>query len=273
MGLHIGTCGFSYEDWKGPVYPNGLPKKDFLPYYARAFASVELNSSFYTVPGIRTAEGLLRKTGPGFRFVVKAYRGLTHEVTGETSLQAEQFRGFIRLFEQAGRLGAVLFQFPYRFKPSPEALGHLEWLGEAFEEVPKVVEFRNRAWAQEAHQEFCRERELAWCSVDEPDFPNLMPRELILTSDRWGYLRFHGRNAAKWWKHEEAWERYDYLYSRAELEEWVPRIEEMAARTVESFVFFNNHARGQAVENARMLRHLLGLEEPVTEEQGRLRLD
>jgi uncharacterized protein YecE (DUF72 family) len=87
-----------------------------------------------------------------------------------------------------------------------------------------------------------------------------MPPVARVTSDL-AYLRFHGRNAARWWKHDEPWERYDYLYSPAELQEWIPAILKLSAQAKTTFVFFNNHHAGQAVINARILAELLAAPE------------
>ena len=92
--------------------------------------------------------------------------------------------------------------------------------------------------------------------MDEPQLEGLLPPTAHVTSDT-GYVRFHGRNAAKWWDHEEGWERYDYRYSRDELEEWVPRIRKLMEETETLFVFYNTHFKGKSVDNAMDLLDLL----------------
>ncbi|NLJ60750.1 MAG: DUF72 domain-containing protein, partial [Firmicutes bacterium] len=104
-----------------------------------------------------------------------------------------------------------------------------------------------------------RSHSLGFCAVDEPRLPGLVPPIAEATSAL-GYVRFHGRNAKKWWKHDTPGERYDYLYQEAELKEWIPKIRQVADKTEKTYVFFNNCHSGQAAENARMLQTMLGLE-------------
>jgi len=99
---------------------------------------------------------------------------------------------------------------------------------------------------------------IGYCCVDEPRLKGLMPPLAVLTSNI-GYVRFHGRNSEKWWKHEQAFERYNYLYSPEELSEWVGKIKALAEKSDKTFVIFNNHYQGQATLNARMMEELLGL--------------
>jgi len=120
-----------------------------------------------------------------------------------------------------------------------------------------VVEFRNRGWAQQETLDMLTEHNLGYCCVDEPALRGLMPRLGVATSET-GYVRFHGRNAEQWWEHEEAWQRYDYLYSEEELREWVGKVEAITERTHRTYVFFNNHYQGKAALNASLFDQLLG---------------
>jgi uncharacterized protein YecE (DUF72 family) len=143
--IYIGTSGFSYKDWVGPYYPEGTPRGEWLPFYARDFNVTELN--------------------------------------------------------------------------------------------------------------------LGFCCVDQPRLKGLIPTLAEATSTT-AYVRFHGRNAKKWWQHDEAWERYDYSYTDEELEEWVPKLRKLEDKAENTFVFANNHWQGQAVQTARQLRMLLTDLEP-----------
>jgi len=125
------------------------------------------------------------------------------------------------------------------------------------EDFPIVVEFRNRSWITDDVFTFLRDRKLGFCCVDEPKLKGLMPPRVELTSSI-GYIRFHGRNAQKWWQHEHAWERYHYLYTADELKEWLEPITTIAALAEKVFLFTNNHYLGNAATNARMLKDLLG---------------
>ncbi len=119
-----------------------------------------------------------------------------------------------------------------------------------------VVEFRNAAWVNQPTFDLLRSLGLGFCSVDEPRLRGLVPPVAVAT-DPLAYVRFHGRNAAKWYQHQEAWERYDYVYTEDELREWVPKLWELDATAPLTLVYFNNHFGGQAVRGARDLGQLL----------------
>lgn len=252
----IGSSGYSYDDWRGTFYPVRLAKGGMLEYYAQEFSFTEVNSTFYHIPAARVMEALAKKTPRGFVFSVKAHGSLTHEREAESTGYAEKFRLALKPIEEAGKLGAVLFQFPYSFRNTPENRGYLARLRELYPEVPAAVEFRHVSWEGEPLWGWLSALGFAYVCVDEPRLKGLVGPVAVRTADI-AYVRFHGRNAAKWWRHGEAWERYDYLYSREELEEWLPRIKAVAAGAKRVFAAFNNHPRGQAVENARMLREMI----------------
>lgn len=259
----VGTSGFSYKDWCGSFYPDGTRDRDMLAYYASRFPVVELNYSYYRMPDARTLESMASRTGDGFEFLIKAHQSMTHEPDPEVSGRDRafgQFREALRPLEAGGRLGCVLFQFPWARRPGPEAFSYLEEIRTRYSDLPLVVEFRNIEWDRPATYEALRRLGLGYCCVDEPALRGLMPRQ-DLTTSRLGYVRFHGRNAARWWKHREAWERYDYLYTQEELEEWVPRVRDMSTRTEKTYVLYNNCHAGQAAVNAQMMLDLLGLDQ------------
>lgn len=262
----IGTSGYSYKDWVGPFYPPGLPERQMLAFYAQRFPFTEVNATFYRLPPARTFEGMLRHVPAGFLFTIKAYRTLTHERETGSERDARLFREALRPLEEAGRLGAVLLQFPYAFKNEAAERGWLGRLREWLPDLPLVVEFRHEGWFREATYAWLRSLGLGFTSVDAPPLRGL-PRPVAVATSRIAYVRFHGRNAARWWSHGAAYERYDYLYRAEELEEWLPRVRELAARSDRLFIAFNNHYQGQAVVNARMLARLLGLE-PAGERPG-----
>jgi uncharacterized protein YecE (DUF72 family) len=120
-----------------------------------------------------------------------------------------------------------------------------------------VVEFRDRAWVTDETFAQLSELSLGYCSVDEPNLHGLMPAVAKATGPL-AYVRFHGRNAEKWWEHEQAWERYDYSYSTDELREWVPKIRSLETESEAVLVYANNHYRGQSLDTIRKLRELLG---------------
>ena len=256
--LVVGTSGFSYDDWVGKVYPEGTKKNEMFSLYAQQFKSVEINSTFYALTGPGLFERLLAKAPEGFGFSVKAYKGLTHEVESETfgDLMVK-YRQELSPLVEAGGLQAVLCQFPWKLKPEKAAKELLERLVGELGDLPLVFEFRNQEWMRESVFEWMTRHKVGFCSVDEPQLKGLMPPEARATSEI-GYIRFHGRNSAKWWHHTEAWERYDYLYNMEEIREWLPKIRQLEATTQLTMVYFNNHYAGQAVKNAEMLLELMG---------------
>jgi uncharacterized protein YecE (DUF72 family) len=254
--LYVGTSGYSYDDWEGPFYPAGLRKGDRLPFYAKHFGATEVNSTFYRILPPSAMAGMARKVPGQFRFAVKANRMITHDIGPQTGKALEDFRASLEPLLQTGKLGCVLAQFPYSFHNTAASRRHLTEIADRMSDLPTVVEFRNREWLAEPVLEFLRERRLGFACVDQPQLEGLIPPLVVATSDI-GYVRFHGRNAAKWWQHEQAYERYDYLYTEAQLREWLPKVQELAAKTRETYLFFNNHYMAQAVVNAQQLLGLL----------------
>jgi uncharacterized protein YecE (DUF72 family) len=271
VSILIGTSGFSYDDWKGFFYPPNLKRGEMLTYYARHFRTVEINSSYYRIPSPSTMQQMTRKVPEGFEFAVKAHGDMTHSDRFKPEAFA-QFREALQPLQEAGMLGCVLAQFPWSFKPSAENERFLRTFQKELQDVATIVEFRNSAWARDETYELLRSLELGFCCVDEPRLKGLMPPIVTHTSPV-GYVRFHGRNAKKWWHHDQAFERYNYLYSGEELQEWVPKVEELAAETEKTYLFFNNHYEGKAGHNARQLAQLLELPLPMPDpDQGTLSL-
>ncbi len=251
----IGTCGYSYEDWVGPVYPAGAPKSSFLPLYAEKFPIVELDFSYYAQPRARAMQAMADSTPEGFLFALKAHRSMTHEIGETWEKDVETFRAGIKPLSDAGRLAAVLLQFPYSFGYTPESRSRLAALLDALTGLPLAVEFRKSDWLRDSVFQGLRERGAALVSVDEPDLPRL-PRPTGEVTADFSYVRFHGRNAANWWTGDNAG-RYDYLYEAGELSEWVERVKGMLEKARMIMIFFNNHRRGMAARNALELRELL----------------
>lgn len=251
--IRLGTSGFSYDDWVDSYYPADLPRRDWLSYYAREFDTVELNVTYYRVPALGTVQGWADRTPTGFTFAVKAHGSLTHERTDP------DYRGFVEALQPltaAGKLSCILAQFPHSFRPSPGSWQYLAELREGLTGSPVVVEFRHTSWVKEDTFARLKELGLGFCCVDEPRLSGLMPPTIRATGPV-GYVRFHGRNGAKWWTHDAAWERYDYTYPEAELREWLPGLQDLDVASDVVLVYANNHYRGQSVDALRTLRKLL----------------
>lgn len=257
--IRFGPAGWSYDDWKGIVYPDERPKGfDPLPYLARYFDTIEINSTFYRPPRPEVAERWARRVGENrdFKFTAKLWRRFTHERDEAWSPEeVDVVRSGMDPLAEHGRLGALLIQFPWSFKATDESL---EWLGDvsgAFSAYPAVVEVRHASWNRPEFYEWLDRRGVGFVNIDQPLFRRSIEPS-AKAAGRVGYVRLHGRNYEDWFREEAGRDaRYDYLYSREELESWVQRIRELASdKTMEDvYVVTNNHYRGQAVANAVML--------------------
>lgn len=254
--IYIGTSGYYYDDWKGHFYPPNLNKKGFLKYYSEQFNILELNFTYYRLPDEHQIKKMMKKAGDLLMFVVKGYRGITHEITEESikTILPRFLNGIMPLHEEK-RLGTLLFQFPRSFNYTTTNRVYLNELLKTIQPIPVSVEFRNREWLKKSVYAGLKELSAGFVCVDEPDLPGLIPSEPHVTSDI-GYIRFHGRNKKNWYGTDST-SRYDYLYSEEELGEWLPRIRDISEQTKKLFIFFNNHAKSQAVTNARMLINLI----------------
>jgi uncharacterized protein YecE (DUF72 family) len=256
--VRIGTCGFSYRDWVGPFYPAGIRSNEMLEYYAQRFPCVEIDATYYRIPSQASIASMERRTPPEFRFTAKLPGTLTHvppEIAEPALDDAQAFREVMSPLVEAGKLGAILLQFPNSFHPGPRAERHLVRLREALEGLPLVAEFRHRSWQSAQMLGLLSELGIGWCNVDAPRFETL-PRPSSDVVGDLAYVRFHGRNAKMWWKGDNA-TRYDYTYTPEDLEPWAARVSEMADAARETYVLFNNHRFGQAATSAKFFAHLL----------------
>ena len=252
--IYVGTSGFSFNDWIGEVYPPGIKKQEMLEYYERVFGfkALEVNFTYYTQPSKRTMESFMRRTSPDFLYAVKAYKGLTHERGNDPGVLIKAFKEGVSPLD--GNLKAVLFQFPYSFVPCNESYDYLKLIRDEFSGMGGVVEFRNMRWSDEKHMDALKKLSLGYCVVDEPRIKGLLPFMPAVTSDV-GYFRFHGRNKA--WFGAPMEVRYDYLYTAAELEEFIEPVRRVAENAAVTFAFFNNCHMGKAVKNAGMFIEML----------------
>lgn len=256
--LYVGTCGYSYDDWKGTFYPEKIKAADMLPYYARHFGAVEIDATYYRVLGAKTFASMAARTPDHFRFAVKVPGTVTHAAGAENvHPDAAAWLEGVEPLIASRKFGCALLQFPNGFKPERRNEEYLRKVCDALGSIPLVVEFRNRKWQTNETLELLRELGAAWTNVDEPQFATLMRPGADVTSPI-AYVRFHGRNYAQWWSGDNA-SRYEYLYSEEELAPWTNRIVDLAAQPEvrEVYAYFNNHRRGNAARNAEMLEALL----------------
>jgi uncharacterized protein YecE (DUF72 family) len=253
----LGTSGYSFDDWVGPFYPSGLRKGSFLDYYARRFPTVEVNSTYYRIPHPSVLYQMERKTPEGFVFMVKLNGEMTHKLSRDLPLY-ESFHAILGPLIDAGKFGGVLAQFPWSFKDTATNREFLEFLRERFPDAPVFVEFRHDSWMNESMVDLLGRLGLGYVSVDEPRLPGLLPPVAHATTET-GYVRFHGRNTKDWWGGNDKL-RYDYLYNEEELRGWLDRIRDLESKTAKTFVFFNNCHAGRAIQGARLMERLLGLD-------------
>lgn len=253
--ISVGTSGFSYRDWVGPFYPPGTRAPAMLPWYAARFDALEVNFTYYRLPAPGQLASMSARCADKVIFSVKAWQGMTH-TGGASPAEIRGFAAALSPLAERGVLGAVLLQFPGSFRPSAATKRRLVELAARLRPFPVVAEFRHRSWVSEETFQLLRAEAIGYCCVDEPALPGLMPPAAVVTAGT-AYVRFHGRNAGKWFRHAQTHERYDYLYGIDELAAWVPRLRQLDAAAARTLVFMNNHYEAKAVTNAQELKELL----------------
>lgn len=256
MEVYLGTGGYSNSDWVGLIYPEGTRPAKYLELYARHFNAVELNSSFYAIPGIKAFEGMVRKSAARVRFAIKAHQSLTHERKLDPDMIARLVES-VQPLRDVGMLGPFVLQFPYSFHRTAANRLYLKDLVEALAGETLAVEFRHGSWDTGEVRRAFRGFGLTWVSVDYPPLRGLPESRLHLTGDI-AYLRLHGRNREKWWDGKSASERHDYLYTPDELRPWVQAIVEQRDGLTQVYLMMQNTTKGHALKNLRMLGDLFG---------------
>jgi uncharacterized protein YecE (DUF72 family) len=259
--IRVGVAGWDYPDWNGIVYPVGAARGfDRLAYVARFVDLVEINSTFYRPVAPRVAESWLRRTAdrPAFAFAAKAHRSCTHRPDSDPRQAVVDTLAGLAPLRDAGRLTALLLQFPQSFHFAPEALERLERLRDALDGWPLSVEVRHVSWAADEATEWFDDRALGWCAVDQPRAGRSTLGLLDRVTAPLAYLRLHGRNAADWFRPDVGRDaRYDYLYSGSQLRRLAEAARRMAQTAEQLVVVQNNHFRGQALANALQMKSLL----------------
>jgi uncharacterized protein YecE (DUF72 family) len=220
---------------------------------------VEINSTFYRPARARVAATWVQRTAAfaDFVFTAKVHRSCTHESATPEDALGPTLAGLAPLRE-AGRLAALLLQFPQTFRFVPRSLDRIAALLESLAGWPAVVEVRHASWAADAAADWFVRHGLGWCAVDQPRAGSAVLALLPRVTGPVGYLRLHGRNAADWFRADAGRDaRYDYLYDARQLREIAERARAMAAQAAELVVVQNNHFRGQALVNALQMKALL----------------
>jgi uncharacterized protein YecE (DUF72 family) len=317
--IFVGTCSWTDKTLiDSGWYPPDTAKspEERLRFYSERFPVVEVDSTFYAIPDERNAEAWVERTPPEFAFDIKAYgpftghaaavkalaKDLREELPPEVQEKANfylkdlppdvadevwrRFNETLLPLDSAGKLGFVLFQFPPWFGPRSDNRAFILENKERLGQYKMAVEFRNGAWmAEESDRErtlrFLSDNKLPYVCVDEPQgFKTSVPPVTAVTNDALAVVRMHGRNAETWNKRvKTAAERFEYLYKRDELEEWVPRVRDLSKDAREVHVLMNNCYRDYGVRNAREIGEMLGVLDAEkksevahqnSEEQGRL---
>lgn len=264
----IGTS--SWSDHRS-FYPPGTKQPEQLAFYARTFPIVEVNTTYYHIPSPTVVSNWVERTPDGFIFDVKPPRELT--ATPETPRGAapepdadlaRDFAESIRPLADAGKLGAITFQFPPSYRNTEEHREYLRLLPELFPDYPISVEFRRRDWLDEGHApetlRLLQEAGLGFTMVDEPQIGSgTVPPVYGITNQDIAVIRFHGRNSARWYDFSEHGRRFDWDYTAEELAPWIPRIQRAAEEVERVHVFFNTNVEGQGPRNAALLMGLLGI--------------
>src|SRR5918999_3826824 len=287
--VRVGTSSWAdpgfVEDW----YPEGLPARDRLPWYAQRFEAVEVNSTHYALPQRETVERWAEVTPPAFTFHVKLHRLLSRHAAQPESLPPDlrdqaitNARGRVNLTAEleaemvdrtleavepladAGKLDAFLLQLTPAFSPIQHKLEELEPLLSRLTPHPVAVELRHRGWVDRKRIDrtlgFLEDQAAAFVCVDAPPgdhVPIMPPIDAVTRSDR-AYMRMHGRNTEGYMRGRTVAERFGWVYSDDELEEVRGRAEALAERASNVQALFNNNARDDAPKAARRLRELLG---------------
>jgi len=247
----VGTAGWAYDDWKNVVYPAGERNK--LKFVSRYMDCVEVNVSFYRPLSPQVTEKWLGDVGDeeNFRFIVKLWQRFTHQTDPPVSdAELSAYKEGLKPLEEAGKLLAVLVQFPFYFCDSTKSRSRLGHIAESFSEYVKVLEVRDRSWSKPEALEFIRANRFNLACLDMPWARNSF-RERALVTGTLGYLRLHGRNRDAWFsKDADRDQRYNYLYSDHEMNQVLHRIEEMRKLSQRLVVIWNNHYQGKAMTNA-----------------------
>ena len=265
--IRVGPAGWSYPDWDGRVYPAHKPHGfHALPYLAKIFDTIEINSSFYALPRAEHAErwAALVADRPAFRFYAKLNRDFTHlpepgaDATGDNwDAKARAFSAGLAPLVRVRKLAGVLAQFPVTFLHGKSEVRRLGRLRALFPDLPLVLEVRHQSWFDRPATDQVRGLAYSLAYVDLPNAWN-HPPEWHEPTGPIGYLRLHGRNEREWFRGDaERDDKYDYLYTEREIDTLAQKARRIEATHAETTVITNNHFGGQAVANAIDLMFLL----------------
>jgi uncharacterized protein YecE (DUF72 family) len=259
--FYIGTAGWSYKDWEGIVYP-AQKSRDFhaLNFLGQYINIVEINSTFYRLPIMRISLSWAKRVEgfPDFLFAVKLHQVFTHNRKDFSQKEVDEFKLGIEPLVSTGRLAAILLQFPWSFANTISNMNYLIKLFELFSGFPLALEVRHSSWEDTRFCEVLTEHKVCFVNIDQPLINNSIAPSAITTHPEFSYVRLHGRNYKDWFREGAGRDaRYNYLYSKSELEDWVDRIKNLGKKSGKVFVITNNHYRGQAMANALQIKNII----------------
>jgi len=236
MVYHLGTSGWSYTGWKGRFYPEELSQKEWFPFYAQHFSTVEINMTFYRFPKPETLRGWLDKAPDHFKFTLKANRQITHykKIKG---IKSDVRYFYILADNLCEKLGCILFQLPPSLILDLDLLE--EFLSTLSPEYKNVIEFRHESWYTEKVYDLLKSHQVIFCVVSSKK----VPKTIVETTETC-YFRFHGLTGG-----------YRYCYTDEELKEWAKAIKKTKAK--ECYIYFNNDYQAYAVANSKKLGEFL----------------
>ncbi|MFP4470981.1 MAG: DUF72 domain-containing protein [Bacteroidales bacterium] len=238
MRNYTGCSGFNYDHWVGAFFPEDIPKKEWLEYYAEKFDSVEINATFYNLPKEQTLINWYHRVPGNFKFTLKGSRYVTHQKKlNDAKEPVKKFYDLARVLK--GKLGCILWQLPGNQHKDVEKLK--EFCKALSPDFNNVMEFRHNSWWDEEVYEVLKKNQVTFCIISAPDE---LSDEPVKTTDR-VYMRFHGRE--NWYRHH---------YSEKELKQWVEKIRKLNPSQV--YTYFNNDFKAYAPENAKTFSKLIG---------------
>ncbi len=268
--IYIGTSGWSYKDWVPNFYPCQQSSTfDFLKYYSGYFNTVEVNSTYYTYINPQIVEGWINKVEEKdeFLFTIKLHQDFTHKRKYNKD-NIKSVKLILDKLSNAERLSGLLIQFPYSFMLNKENANHIKALIDTFPEYEKYIEVRHKSWYIERFFNFLKENRSALCTIDQPEIGQAVSFNPVIAGDT-AYIRFHGRNEEAWTNsikssgqeqtYEQRSERYNYLYTPAEIIDAGLRIKEILNAVKKVLIYYNNHPKGNAAANAfELINFLIG---------------
>jgi uncharacterized protein YecE (DUF72 family) len=233
--LLIGTSGWTYDGWRGPFYPEDVPKRLWLQWYAGVFATTEINGSFYRTPSLEAVRNWREQTPDDFVYAWKASKFITHwkrlSDASRNSLELME----TRLKQLGPKVGTILFQLPARFKADRERLA--SFLKLLSKRRRYAFEFRDASWYEEPIFDVLRDRNIALCLSDHRDAPT----PWVVTADH-AYIRGHGPTG-----------EYKDRYPKKTLDQWTAAIARWKRRGLDVVCYFDNDQKSAAPKDAKRL--------------------